>query len=347
MASPYSPTGLAMIRRADALVLDRQSRMLRSAMGTAITQALEDPDVIEILLNPDGNLWLDTRHRGRVFTGETLSPDDAERIIRLVASAVRQEVHGQCPLVSAELPETGERFQGALPPVVRKPTFAIRKPAAAVLTLDHYVRDGIATAAQADALQRAVVERKNILIVGGTSTGKTTLANALLEEIAATGDRVVVIEDTRELCCTAEDLVALRTKDGVASMGELVRSTLRLRPDRIVVGEVRGPEALDLLKAWNTGHPGGIATCHANSAEGGLVRLEQLIQEAVVTVPRALIAEAVDVVVFINGRGRRRRIDEAVAVSGLAGESYRLEPLAPAIMNGSESHAGLIGEPGR
>ena len=183
------------------------------------------------------------------------------------------EVHAGAPIVSAELPETGERFEGLLPPVVRAPVFAIRKRAAGVIRLERYVADGILTQQHVDYLRQAVKDRLNIVIAGGTSTGKTTLANALLQEMASTGDRVILLEDTVELQCVAEDHVPLRTKPGVVSMSELVRSTLRLRPDRIVVGEVRGREALDLLKAWGTGHPGGIATIHAGSALGALSRL--------------------------------------------------------------------------
>ncbi len=308
-------------------VAARQVRMLRTAMGPAIAAALEDRDVVEVLLNPDGSLWLDTLSQGRKPTGLFLSEEDAGRIIRLVAAHVRLEVHAGSPIISAELPETGERFEGLIPPVVPKPTFAIRKRASLVYTLDRYVADRILTPAQGAYLAQAVRERLNIVIAGGTSTGKTTLANALLDEIARTGDRVLILEDTRELQCLADDQVALRTKPGVASMAELVRSTLRLRPDRIVVGEVRGAEALDLLKAWCTGHPGGIATVHAGSAAGALHRLEQLIQEAVVTVPRQLIAEAVDVVAFIAGRGTNRRVREIARVTGLGLDGYRLELL--------------------
>jgi type IV secretion system protein VirB11 len=169
---------------------------------------------------------------------------------------------------------------------------------------------------------------KNILIAGGTSTGKTTLANALLDEVAATGDRVIVLEDTIELQCSAHDHVALRTRPGVVSMAELVRSTLRLRPDRIVVGEVRGAEALDLLKAWGTGHPGGIATIHAGSAEGALLRLEQLILEVATTAPRALIADAVNLIVLIVGRGQERRVQEIASVTGYHGRGYTLEQIS-------------------
>jgi type IV secretion system protein TrbB len=216
-----------------------------------------------------------------------------------------------------ELPGTGERFEGLLPPVVAAPVFAIRKPAVAVFTLDDYARAGVMTADQAALLRRAVTERRNILVAGGTSTGKTTLTNALLAEVAKSDDRVVLIEDTRELQCAAPNLVALRTKDGVATLSDLVRSSLRLRPDRIPIGEVRGAEALDLLKAWGTGHPGGVGTIHAGTALGALRRLEQLIQEAVITVPRALIAETINIVAVLAGRGSARRLAELGFIAGL------------------------------
>jgi type IV secretion system protein TrbB len=186
-----------------------------------------------VMLNPDGRLWIDRLSEGLSDTGERLSPADGERIVRLVAHHVGAEVHAGAPRVSAELPETGERFEGLLPPVVTAPAFAIRKPAVAVFTLDDYVAIGIMTSNQAAVLQSAVASRQNILVAGGTSTSKTTLTNALLAEVAKTGDRVVLIEDTRELQCTAPNLVALRTKDGIASLSDLVRSSLRLRPDRI------------------------------------------------------------------------------------------------------------------
>ncbi|RXG87222.1 P-type conjugative transfer ATPase TrbB [Bradyrhizobium zhanjiangense] len=295
----------------------RGARMLRSALGTAIAGYLEDEAIIEVMLNPDGRLWIDRLSNGLIDTGETLSAADGERIVRLVAHHVGAEVHAGSPRVSAELPGTGERFEGLLPPVVAAPAFAIRKPAVAVFTLDDYVARGIMTSEQAKILKGAVDARKNILVAGGTSTGKTTLTNALLAEVAKTADRVVLIEDTRELQCRAPNLVALRTKDGVATLSDLVRSSLRLRPDRIPIGEVRGAEALDLLKAWGTGHPGGIGTIHAGTALGALRRFEQLIQEAVITVPRALIAETIDLVAVLVGRGADRRLAELAAVSGL------------------------------
>lgn len=308
----------------------RGARMLRTALGPAIVAWLDDPVIVEVLLNPDGRLWVDRLTEGLADTGERLSPADSERIVRLVAHHVGAEVHAGAPRVSAELPETGERFEGLLPPIVAAPTFAIRKPAVAVFTLDDYTAAGVMRLSQAKVLRRAVSDRCNILVAGGTSTGKTTLVNALLAEVALTGDRVVLIEDTRELQCTAPNLVALHTKDGVASLSDLVRSALRLRPDRIPIGEVRGGEALDLLKAWGTGHPGGIGTIHAGSALGALRRLEQLIQEAVVTVPRALIAETIDLIAVLAGRGAQRRLVDLAELRGLSeGGDYRLASASP------------------
>ncbi|KTD99741.1 conjugal transfer protein TrbB [Sphingopyxis sp. H038] len=305
----------------------RGARMLRTALGPAIAGFLSDASVVEVMLNPDGRLWIDRLSEGLSDTGETLSPEDGERIVRLVAHHVGAEVHIGNPRVSAELPETGERFEGLLPPVVAAPAFAIRKPAVAVFTLQDYVAAGIMSPVQAEILRQAVADRRNILVAGGTSTGKTTLTNALLAEVAKTSDRVVLIEDTRELQCAAPNLVAMRTKDGVATLSDLVRSSLRLRPDRIPIGEVRGAEALDLLKAWGTGHPGGVGTIHAGTALGALRRLEQLIQEAVVTVPRALIAETIDLVAVLSGRGSNRRLAELGRVEGLGPSGdYRVTP---------------------
>ena len=325
------------VRKPEAMA--RGARMLRTALGPAIAGFLEDPMTVEVMLNPDGRLWIDRLSEGLSDTGATLSPADGERIVRLVAHHVGAEVHAARPRVSAELPETGERFEGLLPPVVIAPCFAIRKPAVAVFTLADYVASGIMSETQADLLREGVAARANILVAGGTSTGKTTLTNALLAEVARSPDRVVIIEDTRELQCTAPNLVALRTKDGVASLSDLVRSSLRLRPDRIPIGEVRGPEALDLLKAWGTGHPGGIGTIHAGSAVGALRRMEQLIQEAVVTVPRALIAETIDLIAVLSGRGASRHLAELAHVDGLGPRGdYHITPAA--LPTGTETDTG-------
>ena len=305
----------------------RRSTMLRTAFCPVVREALEAPDTIEIMANPDGSVWIEKAGIGLVVSEHTLEASDRERVIRLVASGVGEAANRASPIVSAELPGSGERFEGLLPPVSTAPCFSIRKPATTPFELGDYVDQGALSPALCAALRESVANRANILIAGGTSSGKTTFTNALLAEPAFQEDRIVILEDTRELCCAAPNRVQLRTHRGSASLQQLVRSTLRLRPDRIIVGEVRGAEALDLLKAWNTGHPGGITTLHANSAYGALRRLEQLTLEATNRAPFDLIAEAIDIVVFMSRAGGQRRIEEALRVSGFDGDGYQTEPL--------------------
>lgn len=306
---------------------ERRQTMLRSACSGAVRAALEARDVTEILANPDGSIWIERAGLGVESANETLGAQARERIIRLVASSIGETCGRAHPIVSAELPGAGERFEGLLPPVAPAPCFAIRKAATAIFSLQDFVSQGALAPALADALRLRLAWRSSILIAGGTSSGKTTFANALLAEPALYNERIVILEDTRELRCEAPNVVALKTYREHTRLVDLVRSTMRLRPDRIVVGEVRGPEALDLLKAWNTGHPGGVATLHANSAAAALSRLEQLIGEATSVPPQGLIADAIDVVVFMARRGGVRCVEEAVRVTGRAGEGYALAPL--------------------
>ncbi|MBJ6749922.1 P-type conjugative transfer ATPase TrbB [Geomonas anaerohicana] len=303
---------------------ERLITMLTTAVGPQLGDLLRDDQVVEVMLNPDGNLWVDRLGTGRECTGLTVCCQDAERIIKLVASGTGAEVNETAPIISAEFPGTGSRFQGLLPPVVTAPVFTIRKKALMIFSLADYVAQGVMTEGQKEVLCRSIIGKKNILITGGTGSGKTTLVNALLNEIALTCDRIVIIEDTLELQCSAPDTVFLRARDGIATMNDLLKATMRLRPDRIVVGEVRGGEALSLLKAWNTGHPGGCATVHANNAMGGLIRLEQLIQEAAVSVSKDLVAEAVDIIVHIERSGSGRVVREVVEVLEAQDGKYRL-----------------------
>ena len=305
----------------------RRSTMLRTAFCPVVREALEAPDTIEIMANPDGSVWIEKAGIGLIVSEHTLQASDRERVIRLVASGVGEATDRTSPIVSAELPGSGERFEGLLPPVSTAPCFSIRKPATTPFELRDYVDQGALAPALAEALKDSIHTHANILIAGGTSSGKTTFTNALLAEPGLGDDRIVILEDTRELKCAARNVVHLRTHRGSTSLQDLVRSTLRLRPDRIVVGEVRGPEALDLLKAWNTGHPGGITTLHANSAYGALQRLEQLTLEATPRAPFDLIAEAIDVVVFMSRAGGQRRVEEALRVTGFNGEGYDTAPL--------------------
>ena len=306
---------------------DRRSAMLRTAFCSVVREALEAPDTIEIMANPDGSVWIEKAGIGLIISEHTLPSSDRERVIRLVASGVGVAANRTSPIISAELPGSGERFEGLLPPVSTAPCFSIRKPATTPFELGDYVTQGALAPALAQALKDAIATHANILIAGGTSSGKTTFTNALLAEPSLHDDRIVILEDTRELRCAAPNVVQLRTHRGSTSLQDLVHSTLRLRPDRIIIGEVRGAEALDLLKAWNTGHPGGITTLHANSAHGALARLEQLTLEATPRAPFDLIAEAIDVVVFMNRAGGQRRVEEALRVTGFDGEGYQTQPL--------------------
>ena len=311
------------------VVADRKVAALRQAMGPVIAAALADPKVVEVMVNPDGKIWVDRIGEGRAFTGERMAPADADRILRLLADHVGEVVTKDRPRISATLPQTGERFQGAFMPIVSSPAFAIRKRPEIVFTLDDYVGGGIMSAAMAATLRDAAASRQNLLIAGGTGSGKTTLANAILAEPAFAADRVVLIEDIAELQCAAADKVEMLTKrtDPPVTMTDLVRDTLRLRPDRIIIGEVRDGSALDLLKAWNTGHPGGLATIHANSAAEALTRLEDLIGEVTQRVPYRAIAQAINVVVFIERTATGRRVREVSRLVGREGETYRLETI--------------------
>jgi P-type conjugative transfer ATPase TrbB len=277
-----------------------------------------------VMVNPDGKIWVDRIGEGRSWTGEHLAAADADRILRLLADHAGEVVTRDHPRVSATLPLTGERFQGAFMPVVSSPAFAIRKRPEVVFTLDEYVAGGMMTKAQATIIRAAAVARQNMLIVGGTGSGKTTLANSILAEPAFAEDRVVLIEDTAELQCSAEDQIQMLTKrtEPPVTMTDLVRDTLRLRPDRIVSGEVRDGSALDLLKAWNTGHPGGLATLHANSAAEGLSRLEDLIGEVTQTIPHRAIGQAIDLVIHISRTPTGRQVSEILRVSGWGEGGY-------------------------
>ena len=310
-----------------SIVQQRHSESLNHALGPVIAGALARPDVVEIMANPDGGLWVDIIGQGRQRMG-SIDSSSAETVIRLLAAHAGENANPESPAIAGVLPATGERFQGLLPPLVDRPTFTIRKRPTHIFTLDDYVASGVLSADGAKSIRHAIAQRQNILVAGGTGSGKTTLVNAILHEPEFQMQRVVLIEDTRELQCSAPDRVELLTKntEPKVTMNDLLRMTLRLRPDRIVVGEVRGGEALALLKAWNTGHPGGVATIHANSAEDALYRLEDLIGEVSQTVPQRSIASAINLVVFIKriGLAPGRVVSEIVNVCTYSNDEYIL-----------------------
>jgi P-type conjugative transfer ATPase TrbB len=318
-----------MSRNTHPQSLERRRSMLRTALGPVVSAWLDEPRVVDVLLNPDGSLWVERLGEERIATGDRLTPADAERIIRLVADHVGVEAHAGSPIVSAELPEGGERFEGLLPPVTIAPMFAIRRRAAPDLVLADYVKTGVLTESEATFLDSAMRDRRNVVIAGDAKTGKTTLARTILQIAAETGDRLILLEDRREISLPHGNVVALLAKDGIASLSDLVRSALRLSPDRIPVGEVRGREAIDLLDAWSTGHAGGVATIHAKSTVGALYRFEQLCLRTIANPPRELIAETVDVIVLVAVRSGRRRVEQMVEVLGLDERGgYRLAPVS-------------------
>lgn len=303
----------------------RLVRKLQEALGDHLCVALDDATVVEIMLNPDGKLFIERLGHGVAPAGE-MSSAAAEMVIGTVAHALQSEVDTEQPIISGELPIGGHRFEGLLPPVVAKPAFTIRRRASRLIPLDEYVRSGVMTEYQASTIRSAISSRLNIIISGGTGSGKTTLANAVIDEIvkSAPEDRLVILEDTAEIQCGAQNAVLLHTSDTV-DMARLLKSTMRLRPDRIVVGEVRDGAALTLLKAWNTGHPRGVATIHSNTAMSALRRLEQLTAEASQQPMHEVIGEAVDLVVSIERTPRGRRVRDVIQVERFAGGQYEIE----------------------
>ncbi len=313
---------------------DRLRDKLQRELGQDIGRALQDPQVAEIMLNPDGTLWIERFGLGPQLAGE-MPPEQAQALLASVATSLGCTITRDDPIIEGELGLIdGSRIEGVIAPVAEGPTFAIRKRAAVVFTLDDYVQMDILDAAQAMTLREAIEHHLNILVVGGTGSGKTTLVNALIAAMVelCPEDRLIILEDTSEIQCAARNQVTLRTTASV-DMNRLLKTTMRLRPDRILVGEVRGREALDLLKAWNTGHPGGVATLHANSALAGLTRLEQLIGEATPTPMPELIAEAVNLIVYIERTSEEnpqqikkgRCVREIVRVYGYEGGKYQTQ----------------------
>jgi type IV secretion system protein TrbB len=336
-----------------ALIQDEQHQRLevklRRELGDPVLRLLDDNLTEDILLNPDGSLWVKRMGHGFSRIGE-MPAAQAASALGTIAAWRGTVLNHERPILETELPIDGSRFEGIVSPVVRRPVFAIRLRPRKIFSLDDYESDGILTDGtdplnqlrrrddfldgvrglkHGDVIRAAVRARKNILIVGSTGSGKTTLVNAILDSLArlTPNDRVISIEDTTELQCPVKNYLDLRAVGGV-TMLDCLRACMRLKPTRIVVGEVRGAEAHTLLKAWNTGHPGGAATVHANDALSGLIRLESLVAEATNAPQQALIAEAVDLVVFVDeesGVNAGRKVREVLLVTGYSNGNYQIE----------------------
>jgi type IV secretion system protein VirB11 len=309
-------------------VKDRaKSKLERDARE--ILSALQDPETLEIMVNADGRIWQEKLGPKIQYIGNIQSAQ-VEAVIKTVAGFHGKEVNRFNPMIEGEFPLDNSRFAGQLPPIVSSPTFAIRKKAIKIFTLEQYVETGVLSSRHSDVIKDAVLQHRNILVIGGTGSGKTTLINAIINEMVRSDpdERIFILEDTGEIQCAAQNFVQYHTTLDV-DMTQLLKTTLRMRPDRILVGEVRGAEALDLLDAWNTGHEGGAATLHANDALSGLTRLESLISRNP-SAPKEimpLIAEAVDMVVHITRTPHGRKIQQIIEVQGFKRGSYQIKKL--------------------
>ena len=309
----------------------RRHAALRTATAP-IAGFLADDRVVEIMLNADGQIWVERAGLGMAAAGVTMTAENALRMLRVVATEMNAELSDRHPSLAGKLPIWGARVQAAIPPVVEAPVFALRKPAKLVFGLGDYVDRGILTSAQAVALADAVRARRNILVGGGTGSGKTTFANALLKELTGGSDRIYLVEDNAELQCTAPNRVQVLVQPPIYTWNRAILDAMRFRPDRIIVGEVRGGSALEMLKAWNTGHPGGIATVHANDTAAMLDRICQLVEEVIPRAPRALVAQTIEICVHLrrdpeHPAGRSvSGIDEVKGIG--ADDRWVLTPLA-------------------
>ncbi|WP_072633027.1 P-type conjugative transfer ATPase TrbB [Pandoraea apista] len=305
----------------------RTIERLAMEMGDVALHAFNDPQTIELMLNPDGSLWVERLGEPLKHIGH-MQESVAQTILRTIAGFHGEIITESSPRLECNFPIDGSRFAGQIPPVVRAPSFAIRKRASSVFTIDEYVEKKIMTREQAALIKGLIADRRNILIAGGTSSGKTTLLNAVAAEQVhvSPDDRFLIVEDTQELQVSAKNKVEFKTTKTVDS-GELLRTSLRMRPDRILFGEVRGKEALDMLMAWNTGHEGGAATIHANTPESTLSRLYMAVSMHS-NAPREiepLIGEAVHAVVHIaKTKEHGRRITGIMELNGFQDGRYLL-----------------------
>jgi len=309
--------------------IERNLERMRREFGDLVCGLLFDEDVVEIMLNDDGQLWVERLGEPMCQVG-TMEPIKALGAIKSVAAFWSDFGTEESPIVEGKMPLDGvSRFEGILPPVAAKPVFSIRRHTSRVVTLDEYVSSGILTGWDRDTLCKRIEAHDNIMVSGGTGSGKTTLLNTCISYASEVfpNKRRVILEDTPELKRVAANCVMLRTSPHVSLLG-LLKASMRLRPDSLDVGEVRDHAALTLLKAWTTDHPGGFGTIHANKGLiGGILRLEQLVLEAVPTPMQPLIAEAVGMFVNISRTSKGRAITGLIAVDGYDGTQYRVRNL--------------------
>lgn len=286
---------------------ERLMTQLRVELGD-VMDAVMDEAVTGIKVGDDGKLMVKKHSREWVNTGIVLDANRRLRVLNLIANDLGKTFHHDVPLLSGELPMTGSRVQGWGAPLAET-AFVIRRHSSQIFTLDDYLAAGILDPWQADTLRKHVHGMSNIVVSGATDSGKTTLANALLAELSGT-QHVLIVEDTTELQCNAENVLRLKPNPPQVTLLDIVRSCLRADADRIVIGETRGAEGLELLKAWNTGRRGGMTTVHADNARGALLRFAMFCQEAGVPPQWLLIQEAIDLIVHIKMTANGRKVTE-------------------------------------
>lgn len=303
---------------------ERLKTQFLNALGKDAEKLLFDEDTIEIMLNEDGSLWYESSRLGMQNTGVHVDRNNAHNLINVLASINEIYVNHNNPTLECELKFARARLQAWIPPVVENPCFVIRKHLLRSVSIEELQAYGMLDDFKLSVILEAYRNKKNILIAGGTGSGKTTLISAILQHVANKNskERFLVIQDTPEIYSKAPNSLHLNTSYG-ASLSDLSRSALRARPDRIIVGELRGKEAHDLLKLWNTGHPGGLSTIHSNSSEATLTRLEQLVQEANIIPQKSIIAETIDLIVYLKKTNGKRMITEMIQVEGYDLKKYQ------------------------
>lgn len=342
-----------MEENAKAIQRSRQLTALKRMLPDAMRDALDDPSVVELMLNPDGNLWVEQQGQPKRVIAK-ITPVKATDILNAAANLMDATVNFDHPMLEGVFPIGRCRLQGMVPPIVDAPAFTLRRPATRVFTIEDYVASGRMKQVEADVIRKAVRERKNILVCGPTGSGKTTLTNAIYQVIReeSPDHRLVVIEDTQELQVNVPDCLMLKTAKGI-SMEMLLKSVLRCRPDRVGVGEVRSAELYDLLKLWNTGHPGGLCTLHCENTSEVAARLLQMCLEhpsAKNLEPARLLkwlSSAIGLVVFIaktEHRNPPQVVSEVVEVQGFDPESetFLFKPAVTAPALNGETHVQRV-----
>jgi type IV secretion system protein VirB11 len=289
---------------------------MRRELGDEILGFLDDDEVTEVMLNDDGHVWISKfREPSAIETTLIMPVEQSIAFLGTVAAYYGKTIHQADTVIAEVLPLDGSRVNGIIPPTTKQPTFNIRKKAIRIYTLDDYIEAERMTEVDKAIICDAIRDKTNILIAGATGSGKTTFTNAVLHElnIIAPTQRIVSMEDTEELQIPQRNKVRM-FKDDHTTMEKLLWSAMRQSPDRIIIGEIRDRAALELLKSWNTGHPGGITTVHANNCLDTLSRIEMLVLEAIPNPMERLIGQSVGLILFIERTEKGPTLTEIMEV---------------------------------